>query len=91
MWSGFAFDDADGVEGLELIAGEAEGVGAVVEFLEFLAQAREAVFFGEGGHVGQVGRGGRARRFGSSCCQSRSSALNWSTRRWVARCSGGRL
>jgi hypothetical protein len=52
--SRLAFDDAGGVEGLELVEGDAEGVGAVVEFLELLAQAREVVGFGQGVHVRQA-------------------------------------
>jgi hypothetical protein len=34
-----SFDDADGVEGLEFVQGDAKGMGAVVEFFKFLAKS----------------------------------------------------
>jgi hypothetical protein len=42
---------------LEFVEGDAEGVGAVVEFLELLAELGQAVLHGEFGDVGEVGLG----------------------------------
>jgi hypothetical protein len=50
------FDDADGVEGLEFVEGEAEGVGRIGERLEEVAQARQTLGGGERVHVRQAGR-----------------------------------
>lgn len=72
----FAFDDADYVEGLEFIEGEAEGVGAVMEGLEEFLQAGEAVFHREGadGEFTVLLLLSRQWRRGKSICRHPGSA-----------------